>query len=53
MSISAEGLSINLVADPKVLLIGLGISMGVGVAAGLFPAWRAARHEIAQCFRAV
>jgi hypothetical protein len=36
-----------------VLIIGLVISSGVGIAAGLVPALRAGRREIASCFRAV
>lgn len=52
-SLSAEGLSINVSAEMSVILIGLLISAGVGVLAGLVPAWRAGRREIASCFRAV
>ncbi|MGE3108879.1 MAG: ABC transporter permease [Phycisphaerales bacterium] len=52
-SISAEGLSINVTADTVVILTGLGLAAGVGVLAGLVPAWRASRREIAHCFRAV
>lgn len=52
-SISAEGLSINVTADTAVILTGLGLAGGVGVLAGLVPAWQASRREIAQCFRAV
>lgn len=52
-SLSAEGLSINVSADAGVVLAGLVISGGMGVVAGLAPAWRASRREIASCFRAV
>jgi putative ABC transport system permease protein len=52
-SLSQEGLSITLGASWSVLVWGLAISTGVGVAAGLAPAWRAGRREIAGCFRAV
>ena len=52
-SLSQEGLSITLHASWHVLGWGLLISAGVGVVAGLVPAWRAGRREIASCFRAV
>lgn len=52
-SLSQEGLSIPLKATWSVLGWGLLTSSSVGVVAGLVPAWRAGRHEIAACFRAV
>jgi len=52
-SLSQEGLSITVGASWRVLAIGLVLSAGVGVAAGLVPAIRAGRREIAGCFRAV
>lgn len=52
-SLSQDGLSISVSADWSVLIRGLLISAGVGVVAGLVPAWRAGRREIASCFRAV
>lgn len=52
-SLSQEGLSITVAASWSVLLVGLAISASVGVAAGLVPAIRAGRREIAACFRAV
>lgn len=52
-SLSQEGLSISVNASWSVLAWGLAISAGVGIAAGLVPAWRASRREIASCFRAV
>ncbi|HEX2839388.1 MAG TPA: ABC transporter permease [Phycisphaerales bacterium] len=52
-SLSQEGLSISVSAAWSVLAWGLFISAGVGVVAGLVPAWRAGRSEIAACFRAV
>lgn len=52
-SLSTEGLSINITADAAVVLTGLALAAGVGVLAGLAPAWRAGRREIAHCFRAV
>ncbi len=52
-SLSTEGLSINFHTAPEVMLLGLAISAGVGIVAGVIPAWQAGRREIAQCFRAV
>lgn len=52
-SLSQEGLSITVAASWSVLAIGLAISASVGVVAGLVPAMRAGRREIAACFRAV
>lgn len=52
-SISAEGLSVNVSADGRVIVTGLMISAAVGIVAGLVPAWQAGRKEITQCFRAV
>ena len=48
-----EGLTVNIGADGQVVAMGLAISAGVGIVAGLVPAWQAGRREIAQCFRAV
>lgn len=52
-SLSQEGLSISVSASWSVMGLGLVISAGVGIVAGLVPAWRAGRREIASCFRAV
>jgi putative ABC transport system permease protein len=52
-SLSQEGLSISVSASWSVMGLGLVISAGVGIVAGLVPAWRAGRREIAGCFRAV
>ena len=52
-SLTAEGASIGLAAPWSLAPITLGISIGVGVLAGIVPAWRAARREIAECFRAI
>lgn len=52
-TLSNEGLSVNISGDWRVAVSGLVLSAGVGVVAGLVPAWRAGRREIAQCFRAV
>lgn len=52
-SLSQEGMSVPISASWSMLLLGLGLSAGVGIVAGLVPAWRAGRREIATCFRAV
>ncbi len=52
-SLSMDGLSIPIQAGLLLLLTGMGLSLILGVLAGLVPAWQASRHEIAQCFRAV
>lgn len=53
LSLTNEGLSVNLAADWRVAIAGIAAAAGVGVLAGLAPAWRAGRHEIASCFRVV
>lgn len=52
-SLSQEGLSITIAATWSALGWGLLTSGGVGMVAGLVPAWSAGRREIAACFRAV
>ena len=53
MSLSVDGLSIPILAETMLLVTGLGISLMLGIVAGLAPAWQASRQEIASCFRAV
>lgn len=52
-ALSVEGLSIPVEAGPAVLATGLVVCVALSVIAGLVPAWRAGRREIAACFRAV
>lgn len=52
-ALSVEGQSIPIIADGWLLLIGLVLCGGLGVLAGLVPAWQASRRQIAECFRAV
>jgi len=52
-SLYNEGLSITVAPDWSMLPAGLAISSVVGILAGVVPAWRAGRREIAHCFRAV
>jgi len=53
LSLYSEGLSITVVADGSLIVVGLVISGLAGALAGLVPAWRAGRSEIAHSFRAV
>ncbi|MGD9789110.1 MAG: ABC transporter permease [Phycisphaerales bacterium] len=52
-TLSNEGLSIPITARPGLVALGLGISIVVGVLAGLVPAFSAGRRDLATCFRAV
>jgi len=52
-SLYNEGLSISIHADGLTVALGLVLSAGVGVLAGLVPGIQASRREIAHCFRAV
>jgi putative ABC transport system permease protein len=52
-SISSEGLSVQLHAGVRVVVLGLLTSAVLGVVAGLVPAIQASRREITTCFRAV
>jgi len=52
-TLTNEGLSIPIGIDWTTIAIGLVLAGGVGVVAGLVPAWQAGRREIATCFRAV
>ena len=52
-ALSVEGQSIPITADPALVATGFLICGGLGVVAGLVPAWQASRREIAACFRTV
>lgn len=52
-SMTMEGLNVEIASDPMIMVIGLVLSVVLGVLAGLVPAWQASRREIASCFRAV
>ncbi|MCC6475350.1 MAG: FtsX-like permease family protein, partial [Burkholderiales bacterium] len=52
-SMTNEGLSIHFRAAPSVWVAGFAVSVLLGLAAGLVPAWQASRREIATSFRAV
>ncbi len=53
LSMSADGLSIPIEANPFLFLVGLLIAAALGIVAGLVPAWQAMRRPIAHCFRAL
>lgn len=52
LAFSVESHSIPILASPDIFLWGVIIAATVGMLAGLFPAWQAARREIVSCFRA-
>lgn len=53
LSLSVEGLTMNVTASPITIATGLALAAALGIFAGLVPAIQASRREIAQCFRAV
>lgn len=53
LSLTTEGLSINVRSDPWIVLTGLGLSAALGVLAGLVPAWQASRRQIVESFRKI
>ncbi|MCA8961227.1 MAG: ABC transporter permease [Planctomycetes bacterium] len=52
-ALTMEGLNVEVASDPGVVAIGFGLSIALGLVAGIAPAVRAARREIAESFRAV
>jgi putative ABC transport system permease protein len=52
-SLSIQGTNMNVSANPAAIGLGLAVAAGVGVLAGLVPAFQASRREIAASFRAV
>ena len=51
MSLSTEGVTIDFLASPLLVVWGLGLSLVVGLAAGVIPAWQAGRAEIVNSLR--
>jgi putative ABC transport system permease protein len=51
LAISTEGVSIDFLATPTLAAWGLGLSLVVGVLAGVIPAWQAGRAEIVASLR--
>jgi putative ABC transport system permease protein len=52
LALTVESHSIPVQATPMVFVWGIVIAAGVGVLAGLVPAWQVGRREIVSCFRA-
>lgn len=52
-SLSIEGTSMNVAAEPSLILVGLTITAGAGILAALVPALNASRRQISESFRAV
>lgn len=53
MAVGTEGVTIAFVPSFRLVLTGLAVSLAVGFAAGILPAWQAARAEIVLSLRAV
>ncbi len=51
-TIGSEGLTMAIVPEWPVLATGLGLALGLGLVASLYPAWRAARLSIPKTLRA-
>jgi putative ABC transport system permease protein len=51
VSLSTEGVSIDFLASPALVLWGLGLSLVVGLVGGAVPAWQASRAEIVSSLR--
>ena len=52
-SMTMEGLNVEISTSPLLLLIGISLSLALGILAGIVPAWRVSRREIAHSFRTV
>lgn len=52
-SLTMEGLNLEVASDPMLIVVGLVLSILLGLLAGVVPAVRAARREITESFRAV
>ncbi|MDG2031225.1 MAG: ABC transporter permease [Phycisphaerales bacterium] len=52
-SMTMEGLNVEISSDPLVMALGIGLALALGILAGVVPAWRVSRREIAHSFRAV
>jgi putative ABC transport system permease protein len=50
-ALGAEAVTISFVASPRLAAIGLAIAALTGIAAGILPAWQAARIEIVRALR--
>lgn len=53
LAVGTEGVSIAFLPSPRLATTGLAVSLGVGLLAGIVPAWQAARAEIVAALRYV
>ncbi len=51
LTLGTEGVSVDFLASPALAAWGLGLATGIGVLAGLVPAWQAGRANIAASLR--
>ena len=52
-SMTMEGVNIEISSSPLLLVIGIILALSLGILAGIVPAWRVSRREIAHSFRTV
>lgn len=52
-SMTMEGINIEISSSPMLLVLGIILAIGLGILAGIVPAWRVSRREIAHSFRTV
>lgn len=53
LALSVEGFSLPIHATAESFAVGMLMAVGLGVLAGVVPAWQASRRDIVSCFRAV
>jgi putative ABC transport system permease protein len=51
ITMGSEGIALSVNADPKILLTGSGLALGLGLLASLWPAWTAIRRPIVESLR--
>lgn len=52
LSVSAEAVSVAFLPSVRLILVALAVALVTGVAAGVWPAWQAARVDILAALRA-
>ncbi|MGB0716326.1 MAG: ABC transporter permease, partial [Phycisphaerae bacterium] len=53
LAMSVDGFSLPIHATYESYLVGVLLAVGLGILAGVVPAWQASRRDIVSCFRAV